>query len=154
VIEAGNWNPRVIANEELDLHARLRARGGHVLFEDAILVDHFTQLQGVTDKLAMLVNWRGRGGDRYGAPGMALRSCLASGAVRQLIALSPEPFFATPITILAIMLGLLGMPWSGLALLLALWGWITWRRGLPYIVPSYLLFPQLVVGVARYGRHS
>jgi hypothetical protein len=151
VLEAGNWNPLVVANEELDLHARIRASQRHLRFERCVLVDHWTTRQGVLDKLAFLVNWRGRAGARFGAPGLALRSCLDRGAARHLFLLSPEPFVATPGTLLAIGVGVAGQPFVGLAMLLALWAWIWWRRGLPYLAPSYLLFPQIFVGMSRYG---
>jgi hypothetical protein len=151
VLAAGNWNPRVLANEELDLHARLRSRGEHVIFERAVLVDHFTAKLDVASKVGFLVNWRGRAGGRYGAPGQALRSCVQRGAMRHLMMLCPEPFVATPLTVIAVTLITAGSPWIGVALLAGLWGWIARRRGVPYIVPAYLLFPQILIGYHRSG---
>lgn len=154
VMDAGDWNPLVIANEELDLHARLRAKGYHLVFEDAVLVDHHTSLQRVSDKLAVLLNWRGRAGYRYGAPGLALRSCLARGAALHLLALSPEPFLVAPASVAFGVVALAGWPWVGLTMLATLWVWVGRRRGLPYLVPSYLLFPQVFVGMLRYGPRA
>ena len=34
VLQAGNWNPAVHANEELDLYSRLRRRGGRIIYFD------------------------------------------------------------------------------------------------------------------------
>lgn len=154
VLQAGDWNPLVIANEELDLHARLRARGYYLVFENAVLVDHHTSLQGAWDKLAVLLNWRGRAGYRYGAPGLALRSCLARGAALHLLALSPEPFLVAPASLVFGLVSLAGWPWIGLSLLAMLWAWVGWRRGPRYLVPSYLLFPQVFVGMLRYGPRT
>jgi hypothetical protein len=150
VMAAGNWNGRVVANEELDLHARIRSRGQHVRFEKLILVDHWTAKQSIARKLAFLVNWRGMAASRYGAPGFALRSCMEHGAVRHLVGLSPEPFVTTPVSVTAVVVGFTGAPWTAAGTMLLLWGWIGRRRGFPYIVPSYLLFPQIIVGFFRY----
>jgi hypothetical protein len=151
VLAAGNWNSRVIANEELDLHARLRAQGEHVVFHRVVLVDHYTDRIGVLRKIGLLINWRGNAGGRYGAPGQALRSCMEHGAVRHLVMLNPEPFVATPLTGLAVAALLAGAPWIAAGTLGALWAWITHRRGIQYIAPAYLLFPQIVIGYVRSG---
>ncbi len=53
VLEAGNYNPSVFSNEEIDLYVRLQARGYHVFGLDARMVKHHTKKLSITSLLKM-----------------------------------------------------------------------------------------------------
>lgn len=72
VISAGNWNHNLIANEELDLHARFYRNKKKIMFSDKISVQHYTEVSSpVHEFLSVYIPIRP---SRYGALGKVLRS--------------------------------------------------------------------------------
>ena len=72
LLAAGNWNGDVVANEELELHARLRRAGHRVRYLPAFSVRHYTIVSSPLHELASA--YFPIRPDRYGALGMAVRA--------------------------------------------------------------------------------
>lgn len=150
LLAAGNWNGDVIANEELELHARLRRAGRRVLYLPAFGVRHYTVASSALHELAAA--YLPLRPDRYGALGLAVRAATRAGALPDLVRLMPEPF------VLAAVLAALPLGWcvaGGAAMPVLLAGFAAWvgrRRGVRFnvVVPAMLL--SLPWGLARF-RH-
>lgn len=155
LIEAGNWNPGVSANEEIELYARLKQKKMRILYDNRIHCKHYTYHQS---QLQLLINayipTSLRSAKHYGSFGIALKESIQAGASRKLISISPEPL-ATTATFLIIAI-LLSFHQLGLSLLLAIAFsiWIRSRRSLKYllIAPSTPL--HLVVGLFRKSKNN
>lgn len=148
LLDAGNWNPDVVANEELELHARLRGAGRRVLYMEAFGIHHYTVAASPLRELAAA--YLPLRPDRYGALGMAARAAWRAGSLGWLVRLMPEPF---------VLLGLLagGLPMlaegSWLVPTLALTGfnaWVARRRGPKFIAVVPALALVLAWGLWRY----
>jgi len=147
----GNWNPSVLANEELELHARLKANGHHVVFHPALECLHHTRSRGLlASLLSVYVPLSRRDWLFYGGYGMASRAALKAGSLRWLLRLAPEP----PLTLL-VGLGILaalalGQAILALVLALVLGLLILRRRSVLYIAACPGLALQMLVGWFRY----
>ncbi|EJB8445297.1 glycosyltransferase [Vibrio parahaemolyticus] len=91
LLECGNWDPGIPANEELELHTRISKMSGKILLSDNISVDHFTCVSNPVMELMSLYFPLRKG--RYGAFGYVLRATFKSGSFCELYKLSPEVFY-------------------------------------------------------------
>ncbi len=150
VLTAGNWNPAVYANEELDLYSRLRHRGGHVVYFNHNLVQHNTiQTPYWKIILAQLGLYDGAN-PRNGSFGYAIRSTMQDGSFASLARLNPEPFVLSLFTLLTLLVSVT-ISWPlGLTILSVTFLWVAQRRGLQYILLAYLLIPQAIIGMLKY----
>lgn len=148
LLEVGGWNKDVLANEELELQARLDKFGKRVLGDPRLSVQHHTLVRSpVLELLGAYLPLRP---DRFGGMGMALHASWRYGSLRFLVARIPEPF---------LLLGL-GLVWTvtpmhhqlGISLLIAVSYslWVIRKRGAPFlaVVPSFLTAG--FIGLLRY----
>lgn len=138
LLEAGNWNGDVIANEELELHARLRRAGRRVLYLPTFGVRHYTVAPSALHELAAA--YLPLRPDRYGALGLAVRAAVRAGSLPDLVRLMPEPFVLAGVLLL-LPLSWQALGWAAPLLLLALFGgWVARRRGPRFnaVVPAML----------------
>ena len=152
VLDAGNWNPNVHAEEEWDLDARLRQRGGRVLYFQGALAQHQTTRVPVGQVVARLVGLSDFRNPRNGGAGHVIRSALQAGSLWQVISVKPE-VFALPLgTLIAIVL-LWFAQWLAAASLYALlFVWVSARRGSQFLAVCYLTVPQMIIGCCRYRQ--
>jgi GT2 family glycosyltransferase len=72
LLAAGNWRPELIANEELDLHARFDLNKMKIYYCPSIIVNHYTwQVSRVSEVLHLYVPGKS---NRYGSWGKLLKS--------------------------------------------------------------------------------
>lgn len=91
LLQAGNWNPYLPANEEIELFARLKKNDFSIYKSDMLMVKHYTVvLSPFKELLGVYIPLR-KG--RYGAFGYALRSAYKRKALWELCKLFPEPFY-------------------------------------------------------------
>jgi glycosyltransferase involved in cell wall biosynthesis len=87
LIEVGNWNPNVIANEENELYARFIKHNYKVVLSRKFYNLHYTYT--TTSLLKQLINAyipiSTKGRRLYGAPGMGLRSAFKYGSVNEYL---------------------------------------------------------------------
>lgn len=150
VLDAGNWNPSVYANEELDLYARLRHRGGRIIYYAQTLVHHHTVKVEYWKIILGQLGLYNSSSPKNGSFGFAIRSTAKNGSFLSLIRLNPEPFALFFSTILGLIAGIISFWSMGLAIILLNILWISIRRGPQYILLSYLLIPQAIIGIFKY----
>lgn len=93
VLSAGNWNHNLLANEELDLHARFSRRQKKIMFSRKIAVKHYTEVQSALQEL-LSIYFPIRPG-RYGALGKVLRAQADIKDFFHVISLQREVLFLT-----------------------------------------------------------
>lgn len=138
VLQAGNWNSGLCANEELELHCRLTRKGQRVLYRREFRVFHHTGFHSspLNQLAALYIPWVAP--RRYGAFGKVIHSSLRGGFLGAVIRHFPEPFL-----LLLALLAFFGLrtPWPGVALLLFYEGVLLRRRSWKFnaVVPGVLL---------------
>lgn len=150
LLKAGNYSPAVIANEELELHARLRLLGHRVRYVSEFSCLHFPEGGSrLSELLSVYLPVIRRTRSRYGALGMATRAACNAGSLRQLIFLAPEPFLFPSALLAAVLLALAFPPaaivWIALFALFCLR-----HHGIGYLVAVPGFSIQLVAGWLRY----
>ena len=150
LLEAGNYAPAVIANEELELHARLKARGHRVRYMPEFSCLHFPDGGSrLSELLGVYLPVIRRTRARYGALGMAARAAVNAGSLKQLVHLAPEPFLFPPALLVAALLAFAIPP--AVILWIALFALFCLRNhGLGYLVAVPGFSIQLVAGWFRY----
>jgi hypothetical protein len=145
----------VLANEELELHARLKAKGRRVVFHPALECLHYTRSRDLFSSLLSVYAPLSRR-DRlfYGGYGMAARAAFKAGSLGWLLRLAPEP----PLTLfggLGILAALAtGKAVLGLGLALVLGLLIIRRRSLLYAAACPGLALHVLVGWFRYQERN
>lgn len=151
LLAAGNWNGNVVANEELELHARLRQAGRRVLYLPEMGVHHHTVVASPLHELAAA--YLPLRPARYGALGMAVRASWRAGALSWMMRLMPEPFVFLAIMVVGLPMvlqaGLPGMLALSLTLLVT-GGWVARRRGPKFIAVVPALALSMGWGLLRY----
>lgn len=158
VLQAGNWNPAVIANEEIELYARLKKSGTRIGRTDVVQVLHHGDARNTPARLVLSVYLPWMAAERYGALGFALAAALRAGSARELVRITPEPFAL--LAGVALSLGAMkvgGFPAGSIVTLLATVGYElillsrrSWRFN--FVVPGILL--SIPVGLLRYRDAS
>lgn len=148
LLEAGNWNANVPANEELELQARLKNNGAFIYKTDKISVSHFTIVEDPLRELLGLYFPLRK--SRYGALGYALYSAVKHKSLLSLLSLIPE-FCTFSILILALFMSLISSNFIMLPFLLLLYIFIVIKnRSVKYLVVPPGLFISFLYGVYKY----
>lgn len=150
VLAAGNWNPNVYANEELDLYARLRKLNSRVLYIHEDLAYHHTNYVPLHKTALKLLDVFDCNNSRAGSLGLAVRSAIKGGSFREIVSLNPEPFVVPIFTMLDLSIFYLGSWIVGAALFVILFLWVARRRGIQYFPVCYLLVLHIIIGLLRY----
>lgn len=156
LLAAGNWNGNVVANEELELHARLRQLGRRVFYLPVFSVRHYTVAASPWYELAAA--YLPLRPDRYGSLGLAVRAGWAAGCFLPLLRLMPEPFVLAAILCLVLTLLILvgwgaPMAWIAVIIILLIYAaWVAGRRGPKFIVVIPALLVSMPWGMLRYRR--
>jgi glycosyltransferase involved in cell wall biosynthesis len=154
VLEVGNWDPGMLANEEIELYARLRRAGSRVGYIPELVVLHETQLQAsqVQRLAALYLPWvRPR---QYGAFGSAVRASIRSGSFVWMVRLVPEPFLLV-VMILAVAIGIEISDWTAAVVTASVYEFTLLRRRswkFNLVVPAMVMsFPY---GFIRYRSRN
>jgi len=92
LMEVGNWNPFIPANEELELQARLKKCGFHIYRSTLLEVEHYTAKSSALNELLGVYYPLNK--SRYGSLGYALNSSIKKGSFLMLLSLIPETVVA------------------------------------------------------------
>lgn len=152
VIDAGNWNPNVHAEEEFDLHARLHSIGSKVVYLRGVLASHHTSQVPRWHTAARLAGLYDRSNPRNGGLGQAIRSAVAAHALKDMVMVRPEPLLVPLATLLLCFVALIEQPLVATLGFVALLAWVHVRRGPQFIPVCYLSVPQIVIGLLRYRQ--
>lgn len=102
VIAAGNWNPAVIANEEIDLYCRMRKQGDIVWCLNRSMVKHYAVKISSLRILAKLMLPLDRS---YCGFGQALRSQIEHGSLSVFVRKEGQPFLMALLVMLPLLDG-------------------------------------------------
>ncbi|WP_055436220.1 glycosyltransferase [Lacinutrix algicola] len=157
LLEIGNWNPNVIANEENELYARLLKNNYNVVLSREMHNEHYTDNPKLSIQLLNLyLPLTSKAKKFYGAPGMGLKSAIKHGSAFQyLYYFNSETILSFIIFLLSIVTLLIkvSLVFKFLIILFLLFFLIFWtlkKRSIFFLLlcPSY--FMQLVIGYFRY----
>lgn len=155
LLEAGNWNPSVRANEEIELYARLKQKKMRVIFDTRIRCKHFTYHQNRTQLLLnAYIPTSLRNARQYGSFGMALKESAKTGSLIELIKIAPEPILTT-IYLPALLLLVFSQHFElSLATLIGYALWIKSKRTFKYLLVAPSTPLQLIVGLFRSSNNK
>lgn len=147
VLADGGWDPRLFANEEIELYTRLRARGIRVKGTCEPMVLHHTERIDPLVMLRSLVIRRDSVlGKKFDGIGHVLAARARAGTLVSFARWYPEPFILWGGLCAALLAGLTGQWRVALCLAVAVVGIVSWRKG-PKFVLVYLSFAvQAVYG--------
>lgn len=157
LLDIGNWNPNVIANEENELYARLLKNNYNVVLSRQMLNQHYTDNPKLSIQLLNLyLPLTPKAKKFYGAPGMGLKSAIKHGSAYQyLYYFNSETILSFIVLLLSIATVFLkiALSYKFLIILLMLSFLIFWtlkKRSIFFLLlcPSY--FMQLIIGYFKY----
>jgi len=150
VERAGNWNPAVYQLEEIDLFSRVRSLGGTLRAVDLPMVDHYTPVLALAERLKLnfLPRWRGK--KLYGL-GQVVTARFKEGGLCSFIHSYPQPFVVLAGLLAAVPLWFI-QPLLPVILNLAifLWAGLTKRWYFYFVYCGNVL--QMLRGLGRYHR--
>jgi glycosyltransferase involved in cell wall biosynthesis len=153
VLDAGNWNPRLYSNEEVELYGRLRKAGSRVIYRDVPFVDHHTDR---ISKGRMLLGsiWPVRSvlGKKFYGLGQVVVAGLRGGTLLTFLRAKPEPFVFLAGIIMALSLALIG--YGGAAATAALIAVLLAIKAAGTAGPIVYLtwLPQIALGLFHFPR--
>ena len=150
VIRAGNWNPSVDSNEEIDLYTRLRPLGAIVFGFQVAMVTHRTErIPAWRLAVGNLIPGVQLGKKCYGF-GQILVSRVLNGGVWNFIRWYPIPFVCW-VTMMVAVATAAGFSARAAAVVIALgWGAATGIAGLNRMVMFNLQIAHVILGVWHY----
>lgn len=157
VLEVGNWNPNVIANEENELYSRIIKNKGKVVLSKEMLNKHYTDNPKLSIQLLNLYLPLSSKAKRfYGAPGMGLKSAVKHGSVFQyLYYFNSETIlsFIFFVFLILTLLSSLSVWFKVLTIVLLLSFLIYWtlrKRSIFFLLLCPAYFLQLIIGFFKY----
>ncbi len=155
VLKAGNWNPSVFSNEEMELYSRLRNGKLSIKFVDVPFVVHGSlKINGYHPVVSLLAPQFGLGKKWYGI-GQILAARINKRTLLSYIKIEPFPFIAWAGILLGLALSTFGY-WEVGLLFLAVCFVIVWalKGGKSLVIHCAQLLPALI-GWAKYdSRYS
>lgn len=142
LVNAGNWNVNLVANEELELYVKLKVLGKKVLYTSELRVFHYTIVSSsFVELLSIYLPIRK---SRYGSLGIVLKQMNSIKKLFEFIKLQPEVFLLFSILILALINFKLFV-----FFLFPLLIYNTYRRGWKYNVVVPGLFLSGILGLFK-----
>jgi len=150
IIDAGNWNPCIFSNEEIELYTRLRSNQYNVVFVDKPMIKHYTEQYTSMKKLIMnFVPSAGLGKKFYGF-GQILRARFQQRDFYSLLRYFPYPFVFWICLIITIIFTCIGFTKIALLLLFLGVAYIYAFKGYQYIALYAAFIIQAIVGFGKY----
>ena len=152
VLQAGNYNPGVFSNEEIDLHTRIRAIGGRVKFVNLKMIRHHTYH---FSKLSIFWGfiWPTKFlGKKFFGFGQLLASRFHSRQLSSLVKYYPYPFIYWGSLVTAAILSYFKFALLSSAIIIAMVMYIIKYKGLGFVVLYPGLITQAILGWGKYNR--
>jgi len=150
VLNAGNWNPGVFSNEELELYSRMKQLGCYVFFVDVKMTDHFTpRLSKRHVLLSTLVPLPATGKKFYGF-GQILNARIRSRNLPGFMRAIPHLFIFWTGLLGAGLLAAFGQPTIAVLIGVTTLGFVWSQKGAKYVAIYLGLLVQVVVGFRHY----
>jgi glycosyltransferase involved in cell wall biosynthesis len=151
VIEAGNWNPSVFSNEEIELYTRIRSIGGHVCFADLPMIEHHTEYFPRWQVLIDVFVPGKRLGKKFFGFGQVIAARLKSQQLLSLVRYFPYPFIYWSGIFAAMILLIFGLHVLAVSAFLIALAYIYIVKGINFI-PLYIAF--LIQGLLGYSHYD
>lgn len=150
VLKAGNWNPSVFSNEEMELYSRLRNGKRSIKFIDTPLVIHGSlKLNGYHSLLSLLSPHLGLGKKWYGI-GQILAARIKKRNLLSYVKMEPFPFLTWAGILLGIVLSGLGQWKAGLLSLFVAFTIVWGLKGTKSLVIHCAQLLPALVGWSKY----
>ena len=150
VIRAGNWNPRLFSNEEIDLYTRLRATDCVVRSVGVPMIDHYASNSTRREKLKGLFLGGETIGKKYYGIGQVLAARRHTGGYISLVRFFPHPFVFWGSILASTALWLLGLRRAAIVALLSGTAYVWRKKGLQFLAVYTAFAPQAALGYGRY----
>lgn len=151
---AEDWNPRLFAKEEIDLHSRLRSHGFRVDLIDDIFVNHYTKRFSLWEKL--VGNFYPKNsylGKKFYGFGQLVISRLLDKNIGALVVAMPEPFVFISLLFVSILLVLNSNLFFGGFLLFVASAYVLIRKSPRYLLIYVSYISQFCFGAFKYDRN-
>jgi glycosyltransferase involved in cell wall biosynthesis len=150
VLNAGNWDPSVFSNEEMELYSRLRNGKRSIKFMDIPLVIHGPlKLNGYHPLLSLLAPQFGLGKKWYGI-GQILAARIQSRTLLSYVKMEPFPFVVWAGILLGMALSAFGQLKTGLLSLVVAFIIVWGLKGMKGLVLHCTQFVPALVGWSKY----
>ncbi|CAK2209662.1 Glycosyltransferase 2-like domain-containing protein [Vibrio crassostreae] len=148
LIRSGNWNNLIPANEELELHTRIKKFNGRVKMSSVLEVEHYTDVSNpLKELLSLYIPTRI---NRYGAFGYVMRAAFSSNSFKELIKLSPEFFVFIFLVIFSSVLSFTEYFELIIPALIVYLYYVYQRRSLKYVVVPPGIMISCIYGLFKY----
>lgn len=151
---AENWNPRLFAKEEIDLHSRMRSHGLIVGKIDDIFIHHHTKRFSVWEKLGG--NFYPKNsylGKKFYGFGQLVLSRFLDKNIGSLVMAMPEPFVFITLLFVAMLFVLSGNLFFGGFLLFVAAVYVLMRKSPRYLLIYVSYISQFCFGAFKYDRN-
>jgi len=151
VLKVGNWNPSIFSNEEIELHTRIREKGGQVCFVDLPMINHYTpKIATLTMLWNIFIPGKPLGKKYYGF-GQVLAARWSSKTLPGFVRYFPYPFVYWISIGISIVLFLFGLNKFALTSFLAGCFYIWFEKGMKFIALYFAFLFQGIVGYKHYN---
>lgn len=151
VLAAGNWDPRIASNEEIELYTRIRASHGLIRFVDVDMVLHHTEQPRRWYTLLGLLSPQ-VSGTRYFGFGQVIRARLLSHSFMSLVHFFPYPFVWWCVLAASLSFALARLWFASLVVLVAGALYVVTMKGCQFLLVYFFMFVQAVRGYGHLDR--
>ncbi|MDA7856273.1 glycosyltransferase [Gammaproteobacteria bacterium] len=150
VLKAGNYNPGVFSNEEIDLHTRIRGVGGRVKFIDIEMIRHNTFHFSELDTFIGFY-WPTKFlGKKFYGFGQLIASRFSNNNILNLVRYFPYPFIFLGSLILSIAIFLIGCIFLAMILTMSAISYLSYSKGIKFTLLYPGLIMQIIFGWKKY----
>lgn len=150
VLDAGNYNPSVFANEEIDLYTRIRSIGGRVKFIGTDMICHHT-LKFSKLEVALGFLWPTKFlGKKFFGFGQLLASRARNRELSSLVRYYPHPFMFFGSLLFSALLLVVNLYFCAVVILVLMAVYITITKGVKFLFLYPGLLIQAILGWRRY----
>ena len=148
LLQVGNWNYKVFANEELELHARIKKNGFHIIYDKELCVNHHTRVPSLFRSfISTYIPLNKRALGFYGSYGFAIKEAFQSGSIKQLLLISPEPIITLLTITFSLIFFMFNMFIPLLFLIISFFIFISMTRSILFIAICPALVIHLLIGL-------
>lgn len=150
-LAAGNWNPCLYANEEMELYGRIRKQNARVIWHDAPLALHHTpRIPKMAHLYGLFIPGNRILGKKFYGAGQVVVSGLRNGTLKDFLRVRPEPFTYLALLALSMAVAATGAYWLAAGALGIACAYALKRGGLLAPISYLAWFPQIICGLSKY----
>lgn len=152
VIAAGNWNPRLYSNEEMELLGRVRHYCNVIWHDRTLALHHTEKFNKLSFLFSLFIPWKSLLGKKFYGAGQVVSAGIYDGTLKEFLAVKRAPFVYIGLMFTAALAALAGLYWIAAAIALAAVAYATKAGGRNAPITYLSWLPQIATGVWRYPR--